>query len=98
MVIGLSSAGPKHATIAAYPLTQSGWTQPRRAETMQLQYESATLSTMRAFASPVRCPLCGDWMVAPITSEFVEGGKIRHLWECDACGESTLTSIELEDV
>jgi uncharacterized protein with PIN domain len=65
---------------------------------MQLQYESAKLSAMRAIASPARCPQCGDWMVAPIASEFVEGGQIRHLWECDACGESTLTSIELEDV
>jgi uncharacterized protein with PIN domain len=65
---------------------------------MQLQYDSAKLSAMRAFASPARCPQCGDWMVAPIASEFVEGGQIRHLWECDACGESTLTSIELEDV
>jgi len=65
---------------------------------MQLQYESTRLSTIRAFASPTRCPLCGDWMVAPVASEFVEGGEIRHLWECDACGESTLTSIDLEDV
>jgi uncharacterized protein with PIN domain len=65
---------------------------------VQLQYESAKLSAMRAFASPARCPQCGDWMVAPIASEFVEGGEIRHLWECEACGESTLTSIELEDV
>jgi hypothetical protein len=65
---------------------------------MQLQYESAKLSAIRAFASPARCPLCGDWMVAPVASEFVEGGEIRHLWECDACGESTLTSIDLEDV
>lgn len=65
---------------------------------MQLQYETTKLSTIRAFASPVRCPQCGDWMVAPVASEFVEGGEIRHLWECDACGESTLTSIDLEDV
>jgi len=65
---------------------------------MQLQYESAKLSTIRAYASPARCPQCGDWMVAPVASEFVEGGEIRHLWECDACGESTLTSIDLEDV
>jgi uncharacterized protein with PIN domain len=65
---------------------------------MQLQYDSAKLSAMRAFASPARCPQCGDWMVAPIASEFVEGGQIRHLWECDACGEPSLTSIELEDV
>jgi hypothetical protein len=65
---------------------------------MLLQNESAKLSAIRTFASPARCPLCGDWMVAPVASEFVEGGGIRHLWECDSCGESTLTFIDLEDV
>ena len=44
---------------------------------------------------PVRCPHCGDWMVAPVVSEFVEGGEIRHHWECDACGESSTTAIPL---
>jgi hypothetical protein len=34
-------------------------------------------------------------MVAPLMSEFVEGGEIRHHWECDACGELSHTSIPL---
>jgi hypothetical protein len=34
-------------------------------------------------------------MVAPIHSEFVESGKIRHHWQCEACGENSTTSIEL---
>lgn len=55
-----------------------------------------TLSAIRAFANPVRCPGCGDWMVAPVSSEFVEGGEIRHHWECDACGQTTSTVITLE--
>jgi formylmethanofuran dehydrogenase subunit E len=33
--------------------------------------------------------------VAPIMSEFIEGGEIRHLWQCDDCGEFTTTSIPL---
>jgi formylmethanofuran dehydrogenase subunit E len=32
-------------------------------------------------------------MVAPVSSEFVEGGEIRHHWECDACGELSSTII-----
>ena len=44
---------------------------------------------------PVRCPDCGDVMVAPVSSEFVEGGEIRHHWECDSCGELSSTSIPL---
>ena len=62
---------------------------------MQLHCHSAPFSTIRRFAAPARCPHCGDWMVAPISSEFVEGGEIRHHWECDACGEASSTSIAL---
>ena len=62
---------------------------------MQIQCYAATLSTIRAFAAPMRCAHCGDWMVAPLESEFVVGGEIRHYWECDACGEPSSTSIEL---
>ncbi|HEU5018122.1 MAG TPA: hypothetical protein VFT69_09130 [Pseudolabrys sp.] len=50
---------------------------------------------MRTFAAPVCCPHCGDWMIAPLVSEFVVGGEIRHHWECDACGEPSHTMIPL---
>lgn len=63
---------------------------------MQLHSNPAALSSIRAFAAPTRCPSCGDWMVAPFMSEFVEGGEIRHHWECDVCGEASTTSIPLE--
>lgn len=63
---------------------------------MQLQIHLAKLATIRAFAAPARCPHCGDWMVAPISSEFVEGGEIRHHWECEACGGASDASISLD--
>ena len=62
---------------------------------MQLQTRSAKLSAIRSFSAPVRCPHCGDTMVAPVLSEFIEGGEIRHHWECDACGESSTTAFPL---
>src|SRR5690242_4039928 len=37
---------------------------------------------VRAFAAPIRCQKCSDWMIAPVSSEFVVGGEIRHHWEC----------------
>lgn len=61
---------------------------------MQLHEYRAKLSAIRAFAS-LRCPHCDDLMVAPVSSEFVEGGEIRHYWECDGCGEPSSTSITL---
>jgi len=65
---------------------------------MQLQYQCHLfkLSAIRAFGAPARCPECGDWMVAPISSEFIEGNEIRHHWVCDSCGEASSTSISLE--
>ena len=62
---------------------------------MRLHIDTARLSRIRTFASPTRCPHCGDVMVAPTMSEFVEGGEIRHHWECDACGKPSSTSIPL---
>jgi hypothetical protein len=60
-----------------------------------LHCNAAKLSAARTFTAPARCPYCGDWMVAPIVSEFVEGAEIRHHWECDACGEPSMTAIPL---
>ncbi len=65
---------------------------------MQLHCNAATLSGIPAFASSARCPHCGDWMVAPIMSEFVEGSGIHHHWECEACGESSTTLIPLDQL
>jgi transcription elongation factor Elf1 len=62
---------------------------------MQLFCNGASPSAMRALTASTRCPHCGDWMVAPVTSAFVESGEIRHHWECDACGEASSTSIPL---
>ena len=62
---------------------------------MQLHTDPPRLAGIRSFASPVRCPRCDDPMVAPVLSEFVEDGEIRHHWECDACGQASSTSIPL---
>ena len=62
---------------------------------MQFMIETAGLAAVRAFSAPARCPHCDDWMVAPVSSEFVEGGEIRHYWECESCGETSCTTIEL---
>ncbi|MEP7029870.1 MAG: hypothetical protein ABI830_02935 [Pseudolabrys sp.] len=62
---------------------------------MQTHLDTARLAALRSFAAPTRCPHCGDPMIAPLMSEFVEGGEIRHHWQCDACGEASSTRIPL---
>jgi hypothetical protein len=61
---------------------------------MQLHINTR-LSRIRRFAALVRCPHCGDGLVAPVVSEFVDVGEIRHHWECDDCGRPSSTSVPL---
>jgi len=34
----------------------------------------------------IRCAQCGDKIYMALWSEPVDARRIRHLWECDACG------------
>ena len=63
---------------------------------MQLHCYPATLSSLRAFGAPIFCAACGDRLIAPMASAFVEGGEIRHVWECDSCGATSTSSIALQ--
>lgn len=63
---------------------------------MMRSLESARVA--RDFTALACCPHCGDWMIAPISSEFVAGGEIRHHWDCDACGESSRTTFDLDEI
>jgi ribosomal protein L37AE/L43A len=41
----------------------------------------------------VPCAQCGDNLLAPEWSEYLDDRRIRHLWSCDSCGyefESTV--------
>ena len=55
--------------------------------------EISALSTCPATLS--HCPFCGDLLVAPETTEFVDSSEIRHHWLCEACGQLSETSVEL---
>jgi hypothetical protein len=56
--------------------------------------DDATMQLQSDLATPA-CPYCGDRLLAPEVSEFVDGGKIRHHWSCDSCDGESRTSIEL---
>jgi hypothetical protein len=63
-----------------------------------LHCDAASLSAACAVTAPMPCPDCGDWMIAPLVSEFVVAGEIRHHWICDSCGKSSTTSIPLANL
>ena len=61
---------------------------------MQLLAEHSDPSVLsRIFASQQKCPRCGDRLIAPEVTEFIEGGTIQHYWICDSCGEESQTSV-----
>jgi predicted RNA-binding Zn-ribbon protein involved in translation (DUF1610 family) len=79
------------ATMRHYPIGLFGDSNEDR--TMQLQAVALKPAGIRSFAASMRCPHCGDPMIAPEMSEFVVGGEIRHHWQCDNCGGSSSTTF-----
>jgi transcription elongation factor Elf1 len=41
----------------------------------------------------IECAQCGEHLFVPEWSEFVDTRRVRHLWECDACGYAFETTI-----
>ncbi len=63
-------------------------------ETMRIDQTQGPATVFAGcFAAAARCPGCGDRMVAPESSEFVDSGEIRHHWLCDACGREFSTAV-----
>lgn len=61
---------------------------------MRLHQETTCSAAQSFFAAAcLYCPHCGEPMVAPAASEFVEGHGIHHHWFCDDCGRETHTTI-----
>jgi DNA-directed RNA polymerase subunit RPC12/RpoP len=34
----------------------------------------------------IACAQCGERILAPDWSEYLDDRKVRHLWACEACG------------
>ncbi len=47
-----------------------------------------------ACSRPVmECAQCGEQLFMPEWSEYVDERRVRHLWECEACGYAFETTI-----
>jgi len=44
----------------------------------------------------IECAQCGERIYIPEWSECVDGCRVRHLWQCDACGTSFETTVRFE--
>jgi transcription elongation factor Elf1 len=61
--------------------------------TGQVETHCTTVASRRV-ALP-SCPNCNDLVFAPAASEFVSKSRVRHVWECEACGHEFSTSVRL---
>jgi ribosomal protein S14 len=43
------------------------------------------------------CAQCGETIFLPEWSEYVDRHRVRHLWECEACGYKFETLVTFPD-
>ena len=55
-----------------------------------------TAST-RAHAAQIACAQCGESLFMPEWSELVDERRVRHLWQCDACGYAFETTVRFAE-
>ncbi len=41
----------------------------------------------------IKCAECGERLYVPEWTEYRDGGRISHLWACDACGTTFETVV-----
>jgi hypothetical protein len=61
-----------------------------RISTRSLRRKDIPITRSR---SAVSCAQCGDPIIMPEWSEWVDAGYARHLWHCDTCDYSFETRV-----
>ena len=41
----------------------------------------------------IECGQCGEHLYVPEWSEYLDGGSVRHLWQCETCGYNFETTV-----
>ena len=44
------------------------------------------------------CPQCGEWIMAPDWSEYLDSRCVRHTWSCEACDYVFETAVYFAQV
>ncbi len=59
---------------------------------MELSRDTAKFLRARPI---IECGQCGEHLFMPEWSELVDDRRVRHLWECSACGYAFETTIRV---
>ncbi|HEX3506530.1 MAG TPA: hypothetical protein VHU22_24365 [Xanthobacteraceae bacterium] len=59
---------------------------------MSLHTQTATWASLVTYKKN-NCPQCGEWIMAPDWSEYVDSRCVRHTWSCEACDYQFETAV-----
>ena len=62
---------------------------------MRSQVATSNISAGIPYFGAFHCMNCGEALVSPVKSAYLGGGRVRHFWSCDACGQEFQTSIRI---
>jgi transcription elongation factor Elf1 len=54
------------------------------------------MTTIASLRQSFKCECCGQWLMAPERSTYVNEKQVAHLWVCPKCGHEFETSIFLD--
>jgi transcription elongation factor Elf1 len=55
------------------------------------------MATVASLRQSFKCKSCGQWLMAPEWSTYVNEQQVTHLWACSKCGNKFKTSIFLDE-
>lgn len=59
---------------------------------------SSSNTTRFARSRPtIECAQCGELLFLPECSEYVDDVRVRHLWNCEACGYAFETTVSFAE-
>jgi rubredoxin len=59
---------------------------------MSLHTQTATRASLVTY-NKNNCPQCGQWLLAPDWSEYVNTRCVRHSWSCEVCDYQFETAV-----
>jgi hypothetical protein len=48
-------------------------------------YDARTIKGFARTRPAIECAQCGVRLYVPEWTEYLDSGRVRHLWRCDAC-------------
>ncbi len=57
------------------------------------RYDARAPKKFASSRPTVECAQCGERLYVPEWAEYLDGGGVRHLWQCEACNYAFETTV-----